>query len=61
MASFKFWKTKKEKGGSMNDGVLLMTCIIIFTLAIMSIFLIQAKEPKKFDKQGMVKYNDNDY
>ena len=45
----------------MNDGVLLITCIIIFTLAIMSIFLIQAKEPKKFDKQGMVKYNDNDY
>ena len=45
----------------MNDGVLLMTCIIIFTVAIMSIFLIQAKETKKFDKQGMVKYNDNDY
>mgnify|MGYP003306842026 CR=1 FL=1 len=30
-------------------------------IAIALIFILQPDEPKKFDKQGMVKYNDNDY
>ena len=45
----------------MNDGILLIICILAFSIAIMSIFLLQPKETKKFDKQGIVKYNDNDY
>ena len=45
----------------MDNGYLLMLCIIIFTFAIASIFILQPKETKKFDKQGVVKYNDNDY
>ena len=54
-------RRKCNHGGSMNDGVLLIICILAFSIAIMSIFLLQPKETKKFDKQGMIKYNDNDY
>lgn len=45
----------------MANGYLLVTCILSFTFAIASIFILQPKETKKFDKQGIVKYNDNDY
>ena len=45
----------------MENGYLLILCIVIFTIAIASIFILQPKETKKFDKQGIVKYNDNDY
>ena len=45
----------------MENGYLLILCIVIFTFAIASIFILQPKERKKFDKQGIVKYNDNDY
>ena len=45
----------------MYDGYLLIFCIVAFTIAIALIFILQTDEPKKFDKQGMVKYNDNDY
>mgnify|MGYP003312785912 FL=1 len=45
----------------MSNGILLMFCIVTFTIAIMSIFLFQPKDVGKFDKQGTVKYNDNDY
>jgi flagellar basal body-associated protein FliL len=52
---------KQTEGGSMSNGILLMFCIVMFTIAIMSIFLFQPKDVGKFDKQGTVKYNDNDY
>ena len=45
----------------MYDGYLLMFCIVTFTFAIALVFILQPKETKKFDKQGIVKYNDNDY
>ena len=45
----------------MENGYLLILCIVIFTFAIASIFILQPKETKKFDKEGIVKYNDNDY
>ncbi len=45
----------------MDNGYLLMFCIIVFTSAIATLFFVKPHEPKKFDKQGMVKYNDNDY
>ena len=45
----------------MENGYLLILCIVIFTFAIGLIFVLQPKETKKFDKQGIVKYNDNDY
>ena len=45
----------------MENGYLLILCIVIFTFEIASIFILQPKETKKFDKQGIVKYNDNDY
>lgn len=45
-------------------GYLLVLCVITFTIAIATLFLAGYKvkeEPKKFDKQGIVKYLDNDY
>jgi len=45
----------------MSNGILLMFCIVVFTIAIMSIFLFQQKDVRKFDKQSTVKYNNNDY
>lgn len=45
-------------------GYLLILCIVIFTMAVATLFLAGYKvkeEPKKFDKQGVVKYRDNDY
>ena len=45
----------------MYDGYLLIFCIVTFTIAMALIFVLQPDEPKKLDKQGMVKYNDNDY
>ena len=45
----------------MYDGYLLMFCIVTFTFAIALVFILQPKETKKFDKQGMVQYRDNDY
>jgi hypothetical protein len=45
----------------MSNGVLLLFCIVIFSFAILTLFFIQPQETKKFDKQGVVKYNDNDY
>ena len=45
----------------MYDGYLLIFCIVAFTISIALIFILQPNEPKQFDKQGMVKYNDNDY
>ena len=52
---------KKQRGGSMSNGYILIFCIIVFTSAIATLFFIKPQEPKRFDKQGMVKYNDNDY
>ena len=45
----------------MYDGYLLIFCIVTFTIAMALIFVLQPKETKKFDKQGMVQYRDNDY
>ena len=45
----------------MYDGYLLMFCIVTFTFAMALIFVLQPNETKKFDKQGMVQYRDNDY
>lgn len=45
----------------MSNEILFIFCTIIFTVATMSIFLLQPKDVGKFDKQGIVKYNDNDY
>ena len=45
----------------MTNGVLLLFCIVVFSFAVMTLFFIEPHQEKKFDKQGGVKYNDNDY
>ncbi len=45
----------------MTNGVLLLFCIAIFSFAVMTLFFIESHQENKFDKQGVVKYNDNDY
>jgi hypothetical protein len=45
----------------MSNGVLLLFCIIIFSTAVLTLFFIEPHQKKTFDKQKVVKYNDNDY
>ena len=45
----------------MSNGVLLLFCIIIFSIAVLTLFFIEPHQKKTFDKQKVVKYNDNDY
>ena len=45
----------------MTNVVLLLFCIVVFSFAVMTLFFIEPHQEKKFDKQSVVKYNDNDY
>ena len=54
-------KIKTTRGGSMTNGVLLLFCIVVFSFAVLTLFFIEPHQEKKFDKQSVVKYNDNDY